>query len=106
AALLPARLVPVLRKALAKDPGERYATARGMASALRLVRGTTVLPGTVGAALVREDWVDLFEKNEDDSRVERAHVLLTLVRNLGAGDVPARCGAALTLGRMGPRERE
>jgi serine/threonine protein kinase len=39
AARLPRPLVPVLRKALAKSPDERYATARGMAEALRLARG-------------------------------------------------------------------
>jgi hypothetical protein len=35
---IPPPLVPVLRKALAKDPDERYATARGVAAALRLAR--------------------------------------------------------------------
>jgi HEAT repeat protein len=52
---------------------------------------------------VREDWIDLVE--EDDS-VRRAEVLQTLALELAAGDVPARCGAALTLGRMGMRARE
>jgi serine/threonine protein kinase/HEAT repeat protein/Tfp pilus assembly protein PilZ len=39
AARLPRPLVPILRKALAKSPDERYATARGMSEALRLARG-------------------------------------------------------------------
>jgi serine/threonine protein kinase len=39
AARLPRQLVPILRKALAKSPDERYATARGMSEALRLARG-------------------------------------------------------------------
>jgi serine/threonine protein kinase/HEAT repeat protein/Tfp pilus assembly protein PilZ len=39
AARLPRQLIPILRKALAKAPDDRYATARGMSEALRLARG-------------------------------------------------------------------
>jgi len=42
AARLPASLIPVLRKALAKNPDRRYATARSLAAALRLGQGTSV----------------------------------------------------------------
>ncbi|PYQ02213.1 MAG: hypothetical protein DMF82_16700 [Acidobacteria bacterium] len=48
AAAIPASLRPVLRKALAKDPADRYAGAREMADALRAARGAppgaTALP--------------------------------------------------------------
>ena len=106
AARLPAQVVPVLRKALAKDPNERYATARGMATALRLVRGTTAPPAVVELPPLREDWLDLVERNDDENRADRADVLQALVITLAAGDVPERCVAALTLGRMGPRARD
>jgi HEAT repeat protein len=106
AAQLPAQLVPVLRKALAKDPGERYATARGMATALRLVRGTIAAPATVDLPPLREDWLDLVERTDDESRADRAEVLRVLVQSLAGGDVPERCVAALTLGRMGPRAKD
>jgi HEAT repeat protein len=105
AARLPAQLVPVLRKALAKDPGERYATTRGMATALRLARGTKASPEPTGQ-LLGETRFDPVEANDEERRAEReeragvlrAALLLTLV----SGDVPERCGAALRLGRMGP----
>lgn len=106
AARLPAQLVPVLRKALAKDPRERYATARGMATALRLVRGTTAPPTLVELPPLREDWLDLVERNDDANRSDRADVLQGLVMTLAVGDVPERCVAALTLGRMGPRAKD
>jgi len=106
AACLPAQLVPVLRKALAKDPRERYATARGMATALRLVRGTTAPLALVKMPPLREDWLDLVENNDDERRADRAAVLDALVLSLAAGDVPERCVAALTLGRMGPRAKD
>jgi serine/threonine-protein kinase len=41
AAAIPAALRPVLRKALAKEPGERYASAHEMADALRAARAAT-----------------------------------------------------------------
>jgi serine/threonine protein kinase len=41
---LPLPVVPVLRRTLAKDPGERYTTARAVVEALRLARSMT-LPG-------------------------------------------------------------
>jgi HEAT repeat protein len=106
AVLLPPALVPVLRKALAKDPRDRYATTRGMATALRLVRGMTGPPAAVEVSPLREDWLDLVEGSDDESQTERAEVLRVLVLGLTAGDVPERCGAALTLGRMGPRAKE
>ena len=106
AAHLPAQLVPVLRKALAKDPHERYATARGMATALRLVRGTIAAPALVELPPVREDWLNLVERNDDESRADRAEVVRVLVETLAGGDVPERCVAALTLGRMGPRAKD
>jgi predicted Ser/Thr protein kinase len=102
---LPAQLVPVLRKALAKDPGERYATTRGMATALRLARGTRASPEPT-VQILGETRFDPVEANDEERRAEReeragalrASLLLTLV----SGDVPERCGAALRLGRMGP----
>jgi predicted Ser/Thr protein kinase len=103
ARLLPAQVVPVLRKALAKDPGERYATAGGMAKALRLVSERTAALVPVEVPLIREDWIDLVEA---DDGLRRAEVLQALVHELAAGDVPARCGAALTLGRMGARAKD
>jgi predicted Ser/Thr protein kinase len=103
ARLLPAQIVPVLRKALAKDPGERYATAGGMAKALRLVSERTAALVPVEVPLIREDWIDLVEA---DDGLRRAEVLQALVHELAAGDVPARCGAALTLGRMGARAKD
>jgi HEAT repeat protein/predicted Ser/Thr protein kinase len=106
AAHLPARLVPLLRKALAKDPRERYATARGMATALRLVRGTMAATAVVEAPPVREDWLEHIEKDDDEGRADRADVLRALVLKLTTGDVPERCVAAMTLGRMGPRARD
>ena len=106
AARLPAQLVPVLRKALAKDPRERYATARGMATALRLARGTTAAPAVVEVPPLRDDWLDLVEGKDDESRTDRADVLRAVVLRLTAGDVPERCVAALTLGRMGPRAKD
>jgi len=36
---LPRSLIPILKRALAKDPAERYASARGLTEALRLARG-------------------------------------------------------------------
>ncbi len=106
AARLPARLVPVLRKALAKDPRERYATARGMATALRLVRGTMAATAVVEAPSVREDWLEHIEEDDDEGRADRADVLRAVVLKLTTGDVPERCVAAMTLGRMGPRARD
>jgi HEAT repeat protein/predicted Ser/Thr protein kinase len=103
---LPAQLVPVLRKTLAKDPRDRYATARGMATALRLVRGTIAPPAVVDLPPLREDWLDLVERNDDESQADRAEVLRALVQTLATGDVPERCVAALTLGRMGPRAKD
>jgi HEAT repeat protein/tRNA A-37 threonylcarbamoyl transferase component Bud32 len=100
--LLPAELVPVLRKALAKDPAERYATARGMAKALRLIRETTILSEVVDYP-IREDLIDLVRA---DDGLRRDEVLRTLALALAAGDVPARCEAALTLGRMGHQARD
>jgi serine/threonine protein kinase len=44
AALLPASMIPVLRKALAKSPDRRHASARSMAAALRLGQGTSAGP--------------------------------------------------------------
>jgi HEAT repeat protein len=106
AARIPAQIVPVLRKALAKDPAERYATARGMAKALRLIGKVTALPAVVEVPPIREDWLDLVERNDDESRADRADVLEALVLSLTAGNVSERCGAALTLGRMGPRAKD
>ena len=106
AALIPAALVPVLRKTLAKDPHERYATTRGMATALRLVRGAAASPIPVELPPLREDWLDLVERTDDEARSDRADVLQALVATLAAGDVPERCVAALTLGRMGPLAKD
>jgi HEAT repeat protein/predicted Ser/Thr protein kinase len=103
ALLLPPQLVPILRKALAKEPGERYATARGMANALRLLGAMTAPPVVVAACPIHEDWIDLVEA---DDGVRRADVLQALALELAMGDVPARCGAALTLGRMGSRAKD
>lgn len=103
AARLPAQLVPLLRKALAKDPRERYATARGMATALRLVRGTAAPLPEVEVPPLRQDWLDLVQSNDDASLPDRADVLQSLMVSLCDGTVPERCGAALTLGRIGPR---
>jgi HEAT repeat protein len=55
---------------------------------------------------LREDWLDLVERNDDASQADRAEVLRALVLSLAGGDVPERCVAALTLGRMGPRARD
>lgn len=49
AAAIPVSLRPVLRKALAKDPADRYASAREMADALRAACGAP--PGARAAAL-------------------------------------------------------
>jgi HEAT repeat protein/predicted Ser/Thr protein kinase len=101
AVLLPAPIVPVLRRALAKEPSERYATARGMAKALRVIGTMTTLPETMDAP-IRKDRIDVVYAADS---VRRAEVLQALVLEMEMGDVPARCGAALTLGRMGPRAR-
>lgn len=106
AALLPAPLVPVLRKALAKDPLERYATTRGMVKALRLARGTGVPPAVAELPPVREDWLVLAARTDEENRAARSDVLQALVVTLAVGDVPERCVAALTLGRMGPWAKE
>jgi len=103
AQLIPTQILPVLRKALAKDPLERYATARGMAKALRLLGQATAPPAPVEVPPIREDWIDLVEA---DDGVRRAEVLHTLTLELAEGDVPIRCAAALTLGRMGPSAKE
>jgi len=47
ASAIPPALRPVLRKALAKDPAARYASAREMAEALRAARGTPSGPRSV-----------------------------------------------------------
>jgi serine/threonine-protein kinase len=46
AARCPPSLVPVLRRALAKDPASRYASTRELVAALRQARATTQLPVT------------------------------------------------------------
>ncbi len=103
---LPAALVPVLRKALAKDPLERYATTRGMAKALRLARATAAPPAVAELPPVREDWLDLAARTDEENRAARSDVLQALVVTLAVGDVPERCVAALTLGRFGPWAKE
>src|SRR5206468_1533772 len=50
AAAIPASLRPVLRKALAKDPADRYAGAREMADALRAARGAPPGPAALPGA--------------------------------------------------------
>lgn len=50
---LPRSVVPILRRALAKDPNERYASARGMTEALRLARGGPDLEPRVRPAFFR-----------------------------------------------------
>jgi HEAT repeat protein/tRNA A-37 threonylcarbamoyl transferase component Bud32 len=56
---VPASFVPILRKALAKSPDERFATARGVVAALRQAnpaaaeRGTGSITGSVGEPLSR-----------------------------------------------------
>jgi serine/threonine protein kinase len=56
---VPASFVPILRKALAKSPDERFATARGVVVALRQAnpataeRGTGSITGVVGEPLSR-----------------------------------------------------
>ena len=47
---LPPALLPVLRSALAKDPGARFADAAAMAEALKAARGGGVGPAVVGDA--------------------------------------------------------
>lgn len=105
AARLPAQLVPVLRKALAKDPCQRYATADAMGTALRLVRWPTARP-VVGPAALGGACLDSVGGNHDDSRADRGDVLRAIVLRLAVDDVPERCVAALTLGRMGPRAKD
>jgi HEAT repeat protein len=51
---------------------------------------------------LRVDRLDLVEEDDDESRADRAEVVRAAVLRLTAGDVPERCVAALTLGRMGP----
>jgi serine/threonine protein kinase/HEAT repeat protein len=50
---LPRALVPILKRALAKDPADRYASARGMTEALRLARGGPDLEPRVRPAFFR-----------------------------------------------------
>jgi hypothetical protein len=50
AAAIPGPLVPVLRKALSKEPPERYATAAELAEALRSARDAVVGPPAAAAA--------------------------------------------------------
>jgi serine/threonine protein kinase len=50
AADIPGRLVPVLRKALSKEPAERYATAAQLAEALRSARDGVVAPHATAQA--------------------------------------------------------
>jgi len=107
-ALLPARLVPVLRKALAKEPSERYATARGMATALRLVRETIAEPALAEMTRPSETAPApaAAQQRPDPDRSSSAEGLWALVTRLSSGDVPERCVAALTLGRMGPGAKD
>jgi HEAT repeat protein len=97
---LPIQLVPVLRKALAKDAGERYASARGMATALRLVLETLAAPALVVVPTLWENGSDLEPAHESPDPQDQAELLRALVLRLSVGDVPERCVAALTLGRM------
>jgi Protein kinase domain/HEAT repeats len=101
---IPIQLVPVLRKSLAKDPAERYATARGMATALRLARGKLARPAEAESGPV--PWLDLAPGSQDENSSDRAEVLAGLVLTLATGDVPERCVSAMTLGRMGPRAKD
>jgi len=53
ASRLPRAIIPILKRALAKDPADRFASARGMTEALRLARGGPDLEPRVRPAFFR-----------------------------------------------------
>lgn len=129
AAKIPLPLVPILKKALAKSPADRYASARGMAAALRqatmpepapavvdvLPRGNghadadvpprplplaLTTPRTASAAGLN---VPVLDGSDPAALRER---IQGLVRALKDPDASARWSAALTLGECGPAARD
>ncbi len=57
AARIPAPVVPILRKALAKEPDQRYASARGMADDLRRARDRVLTSGEIVPSPARDSAV-------------------------------------------------
>ena len=127
AARIPRALVPVLRKALAKAPADRYATARGLAAAIRhaaevpapepepepdaaLLGGDEAEPlsplaqAAAEALAAVEGWpvpaADMSRGPEAKENVQ------TLISALKDGSASMRRQAAQTLGECGPAARE
>ena len=94
AASLPAALVPVLQRALAKDPAERHASCRDMLAALREARAA--LDGQT------TDVINALQPAGDGQAASPGHARLlipTLVRALRHADAAVRRGAAEALAR-------
>ena len=124
-------LVPILRRTLAKDPSDRYASARGLTEALRLARGGPDLEPRVRPAFfhpqspaaappprasaeptsVLEQLLDELEMDEPtvmeaqpDPGVQQK--VRDLARELGNPDVRRRWRAAVALWEIGPQAAE
>jgi HEAT repeat protein len=97
AARIPKAVLPVLRKALAKDADERYATVRGMIAAIRLVRETMAIP----AAAEEAPPAASPSASPSPAPSSGADVLQALVLEIAAGEPEARRKAALTIAKLG-----
>jgi HEAT repeat protein len=125
ASRIPPALVPVLRKTLAKAPAERYASARGLAAAMRhaavarepeahedagteeLVAGATLSPleeAAADALRALDGWpVPASDASRGPEAKESVQVLIAALKE---GSPALRRQAAETLGECGPAARE
>jgi serine/threonine protein kinase len=99
APLLPVGLVPVLRRLLAKEPGQRFATAIAVRDALRDAQRALQRRGDETAT------VDAAPGAPFSLAAETALLVPSLVRALRHRDAPIREAAARALGRTGAGAR-
>jgi serine/threonine protein kinase len=105
AALIPAPMMPILWKALAKDPAERYATPRGMAAAIRLAR-SRLDTGPAPAWLQPDPALGVsalpsLSDSLGDVEPPAPESILALSQALREGDTDTRWRVARTLGACG-----
>jgi serine/threonine protein kinase len=120
AAAVPAALLPVLRRALAKDPEARYSKARGLATALRVARSASGLEeetfaadaadgrtALLGALNARDATLRLETPTPHAAQSAAEHAsILVLIAALTASSPEVRRQAARSLGRLGAAARD